>query len=185
MRKLAFMTVLLLASAPALLAQDDAKHVEVGPYFDYLRLNTLNFYGLGGRFAVLPRPQVAVEGEIAHDFERSVTFSTATTFFRSSFRITDGLFGVRVQNSGPVRVFGTMKTGFINFSVSNGSALAGFQNAIGQISDGDTKVALYPGGGLDIGGGAVSFRVEVGDLMYFANGTHHNLRITAGPQFRF
>jgi hypothetical protein len=25
----------------------------------------------------------------------------------------------------------------------------------------------------------------VGDTMYFANGTHNNLRVTFGPQFRF
>jgi hypothetical protein len=33
--------------------------------------------------------------------------------------------------------------------------------------------------------GPVGLRLDVGDEMYFAGGTHHNLRISFGPQIRF
>jgi hypothetical protein len=33
--------------------------------------------------------------------------------------------------------------------------------------------------------GAIGLRADVGDEIYFNNGTHNNLRVTFGPTFRF
>ncbi len=186
MKKIALLIVLAFAMTPLAFAQNNEHAVELGAFFDYFRLNNVdqNFFGVGGRAAVNPHPNVGLEAEMAYDFSRNVPGTT--TLFRSGFRILDGLFGVKLQSNGPVRLFGTIKGGFINFSVSNPNNVArGFTSAIGQVTDGDTKGAFYPGGGIEFGGGTFGLRLEVGDLMYFANGTHNNLKITVGPQFRF
>ena len=181
--------ILLAALTPMLFAQD--KHVEVGAFFNLDRLNnnSTNFYGLGGRLSILPTPHVALEAELAHDFEQGVTNQSGSSlnasFNRSNLRVTDGLFGVKVHNTGPVRIFGTLKTGFVNFAVSNQTVASGFTSALSGISNGDTRFALYPGAGIELGGGWIGLRLEAGDLMYFANGAHNNLRIAVGPQFRF
>jgi hypothetical protein len=44
---------------------------------------------------------------------------------------------------------------------------------------------LYPGGGLEGQIGPVGLRLEAGDEIYFAGGTHHNVRVAFGPFIRF
>jgi hypothetical protein len=193
-RKLAAATILpilLTALTPMLFAQE--KKVEVGALFDLTRINNTsqNYYGVGGLLSFLATPHVALEAEFAHDFEQSFSSGNSSTFNtsfnRSGLRITDGLFGFRLQNTGPVRLFGTFKTGFVNFAVTNpGTGVSsGFSGAIGNISNGDTRFAIYPGGGLEFGRGWLGLRLEAGDLMYFANGARNNLRVAVGPEFRF
>ena len=53
------------------------------------------------------------------------------------------------------------------------------------MNDGDTKFALYPGVGVEGFWGPIGMRVEVGDEIYFADGARNNLKVTAGPVFRF
>lgn len=82
-------------------------------------------------------------------------------------------------------MFGTFKAGLINFSVSNQNATSGFQSAIGDVTTGNTAAAIYPGLGVEGFVGPIGLRAEVGDEIYFRNGTHNNLRVTLGPTFRF
>jgi hypothetical protein len=42
-----------------------------------------------------------------------------------------------------------------------------------------------PGGGVETTLGPVGLRLDVGDEMYFSNGTHHNLKVMFGPYIRF
>jgi len=53
------------------------------------------------------------------------------------------------------------------------------------IKYGNTHGVFYPGVGVEAFAGPVGLRLDVGDEMYFLDGAHNNLRIAAGPQFRF
>jgi hypothetical protein len=47
------------------------------------------------------------------------------------------------------------------------------------------NAALYPAGGVEATLGPLGLRLESGDLIYFNEGGHNNLRITFGPILRF
>lgn len=178
---------------PAMSAQSSEDHVEIGVFADYLRFNAtdpnINFVGLGGRAAFNVHSNIQLEAEMAYDFRRDFTstFSNGftTTLVRTHLRPLTGLFGPKFQTSGPVRAFVTGKVGFVNFSTTNSGALPGFTDSLGGITNGDTKFALYPGGGVEGFLGPIGLRLEVGDEIYFANGAQNNLRVTFGPSFRF
>ena len=179
---------------PALFAQNSEDHVEIGVFADYLRLSQpptpINFVGLGGRVGFNVRSNIQLEAEMSYDFRRDFTstFSNGITtdLVHTHLRPLTGLFGPKFETSGgPVRAFVTGKVGFVNFSTTNSGALPGFTSSLGGITTGDTKVALYPGGGLEAFLGPIGLRLEAGDEIYFANGGHNNLRVTFGPTFRF
>ncbi len=181
----------LLFCSPALMAQD---HVEVGVFADYFNLSrttpNINYVGVGGRVAFNVHPMVQIEGEMAYDFERNftTTFSNGITtqFMRSHVRPLHALFGPKIQtNRGPFRAFGTFKVGFVNFSTSNDNVPNGFVGALGGVTSGDTRPAIYPGAGLEGFWGPFGLRAEVGDEIYFDNGARNNLRVTFGPAIRF
>jgi hypothetical protein len=193
MRKLLLGLVftLLMAVSPALFAQS-TDHVELGAFFDYNRNSDidLNQYGFGGRIGFAVRSNVNLEAEGAYDFRRSFTANIPTaippTTFPANFRTTLGLFGVKLHSSGPVRVFGTVKGGFVNYSIGNPSSVStGFTNTVNNITDGDTHPVFYPGGGVEAFAKWFGVRAEIGDMMWFQNGSHNNLRVTFGPQIRF
>jgi hypothetical protein len=186
-------TFLCVAAAPMLVAQNQYDHGEVGAFVDYFRLGdtnpSKNFVGVGGRVAFNLHPSVQLEAEMAYDFKRSFTQTftngVATEAVTTHFRPLHGLFGPKFQTgSGPFRAFITGKVGFENFSVTNDNATTGFTNSVG-LTTGRTFFAVYPGGGLEVFGGPIGIRAEVGDDIYFNNGGHNNLRVTFGPQFRF
>jgi hypothetical protein len=190
MKRFAFVVVLgLLIAAPAAFAQN---HGEIGAYADYVRLtdaNNANFWGLGGRVGVNVAKHAQLEGEISYDFGKAVTTGSLTSgslsVTRNNLRLLHGLFGFKVGTSGPVRVFVTAKGGFFNTSVSNKSILSGFTGAASSITESNTDGVFYPGGGIEGFLGPIGLRLDVGDLMYFDNGAHNNLRVTFGPQIRF
>jgi hypothetical protein len=188
-----FAIVLLLCAAPAMLAQDHSDHVEVGVFADYFRLSNSspfqNFVGLGARAAVNLHPSVQLEAEMAYDFKRNYTRTftdgISTELVNTSFRTLHGFFGPKFQTgSGPFRIFITGKVGFDNFSISNANATTGFTSAVG-LTNGTTRFAVYPGGGIEAFAGPIGVRAEIGDDIYFLNGAHNNMRLTLGPQFRF
>jgi hypothetical protein len=199
MKRVVLLVVLAVAFAvPGAFAADDGtglNHVEFGAFADYVRLNVLNnanLWGLGGRVAFNAVRSVQFEAEMSYDFERtfvsSTTNTTGTTTVRSNLSLLHGMFGPKIQTGGgPVRLFVTAKGGFLNFrgGAGNNSATGNFTNQIGGITTGDTNGVFYPGGGLELFGGPIGLRFEVGDLMFFDNGAHNNLRVTVGPQFRF
>jgi hypothetical protein len=190
-RPLWIAVILLSASVVPCFAQNGG---EVGLFGEYLRTQTnptVNFAGIGGRLSFNASPLVQLEAEVGYDFKRTYTSASGTgasaTTTSSTVRPLTLLFGPKLQSGGgPVRVFGTVKGGVINFSVSNQSATSGFVSAVGSLpTSSATKFALYPGAGLEAYLGPIGLRLDVGDLMYFGGGTHNDLRITFGPSIRF
>lgn len=174
-------------------AQSSENHVEVGAFADFFRLSAptpqINFVGIGGHVAFNVHRNVQLEAEMAYDFRRNFTSTfyngVTTDFVRTQTRPLTGLFGPKFQTSGPVRFFVTGKVGFVNFNTTNSGALPGFTGSLGAVTNGDTKFALYPGGGMEGFMGPFGLRLEVGDEIYFDNGGRNNFRATFGPVFRF
>lgn len=179
---------MLLAAllSPALLAQG-LNHLEFGAFVNYTRLSAFgdtNFYGTGGRFGINVHPNVQLEAEAAYDFEQNNNNNFTTngvTVFRARTHLVHGLFGPKFQaGTGAVRLFGTLKGGVIN--ISTNTILS---SQLNNFSTDNTNGVLYPGGGVEFFLGPIGIRAEVGDEIYWSNGTHNNLRATLGPQFRF
>jgi hypothetical protein len=149
----------------------------------------MNFVGIGGRGAFNVHKNTQIEAEMSYDFKRNFTstFSNGISaeFVTTRLRTLHALFGPKFQTSGPFRLFGTFKAGLINFSVSDQNALNGFRGALGAVTSGDTKAAIYPGGGVEGFWGPFGVRLEVGDEIYFDDGARSNLKVSVGPQFRF
>jgi hypothetical protein len=197
MKRFAILCALVLSIAafsPAASAQssDDKNHGNLGVYFDFTRVQPadLNLFGVGARLGINVRPHVVLEGEMAYDFERTktqvITVGNLTTTVRSNLRLLHGLFGLKIQSTGPVRVFALLKGGFVNFGVGGPVTAGVINNQINTIVDGDTNGAFYPGGGVEFNAGWLGFRVEAGDEIMFLNGgTTNNFRATIGPQIRF
>jgi hypothetical protein len=181
--------------AMAQTSPNSENHAEVGVFADYFRLSrtdpNINFVGVGGRFGFNVHPNIQLEAEMSYDFRRNftTTFSNGLTtqFVRTELRPLTALFGPKFQagTSGPVRLFATGKVGFVNFSTSDQNAPAGFTSSLGAVTAGDTRFALYPGGGVEGFWGPFGLRLEVGDEIYFDNGARNNLKVTFGPTFRF
>lgn len=197
MKRFAILFALVLSIAalsPAASAQssDDKNHGNLGVYADFTRLQPadLNMLGVGARLGVNLRPHVVLEGEMAYDFERNksqtITTGVVTSTVRSNLRLLHGLFGLKIQSTGPVRVFGLLKGGFVNFGVGGPVTAGVINNQINNIVDGDTDGVFYPGGGVEFNAHWFGFRVEAGDeIMFLNNGTRNNFRATVGPQIRF
>lgn len=178
-------------------------HGELTAFGDYLRFNPVNggrstnFVGIGGRVGFNVHPNVAIEGEMSYDFERNYTsvtgtpgnFGGASTTVVSRVRPISGLFGPKFQigRSSPVRLFVTGKAGFLDLTASNASpSTTSFGNSFSSFGGNTTNFAVYPGGGVEMFFGPFGLRAEAGDEIYWNNGnTFNNLRITAGPSFRF
>lgn len=183
------------AIAPAAQAQssDDKNHGNLGVYLDFTRLSggaDLNMLGVGGRVGFNVQRHIVLEAEMAYDFERNktqtITTGVITTTVRSNLRLLHGLFGPKIQTTGPVRVFGLLKGGFVNFGVGGPVTAGAINNQIGNIVDGDTKAAFYPGAGVEFNVGWLGIRMEAGDeIMFLNNGAQNNFRATIGPQIRF
>jgi opacity protein-like surface antigen len=194
-------TVFLVLAAsllltPALFAQAlSGDHVEVGVFTDYFGLERTkphtNYVGLGARAAFNLRPDWQLEGEMNYDFKRDFTsaFSNGVTtqLVNTRLRNLHALFGPKYNfGSGSFRPFVTGKVGFVNFSVSDQNAAAGFKGALGGVTSGNTRPAFYPGVGVEgFFAGRLGLRLEAGDEVYFDGGTRHNLRVSFGPQLRF
>ena len=193
MKRFIFLLVLSCACALPLMAES-SDHIEVGVFADYLNLSAtsphINFVGVGGRAAFNVHPNVQMEAEMSYDFKRTFTsaFSNgfSTQVVNTNLRPLTGLFGPKFQtSSGRFRAYVTGKLGFVNFSVSDQNAPAGFVGALGGVQTGDTRFAAYPGAGVEGFWGPIGLRLEAGDEIYLDNGTHNNLKVTFGPTFRF
>jgi hypothetical protein len=184
--------------APAALAQstlnndNDKKLGDVGVYFDWTKLQfaKINLHGVGGRVSFNIRPAIALEAEMAYDFQQSVTQSFTssgiTNIFTSQVRLIHGLAGPKIQaTKGPVQFFAVLKGGVMNFGVSGPAAAGTFATQVSTIKDGDTKGVFYPGGGIQFNIGIFGVRVEAGDEIFFDNGPNHNFKLMAGPVLRF
>jgi hypothetical protein len=169
---------------------------EAGIFVDYLDIsqtNTNNF-GVGGRFGYRIRRKVMIEGELAYDYGtnfhealRNITNGNITAIENTSIGVTHGLFGPTLQqDKGRFRPFVTMKGGFVDFRLSASLLpLNTVESAILGIRTSRLNMAIYPGGGVEASLGPVGLRFELGDEIYFNNGSHNNLRFTFGPILRF
>ena len=197
MKRLAILSALVLClglMAPVAFAQsdDNSNHGDFGVYFDYTRLQLakLNMFGVGGRVGFNIQPAIAIEGEMAYDFEQSttqtITSGGITNTFTSNLRLIHGLAGPKIQTTkGPIRIFAVLKGGLLNFGVGGPVTAGSFAKQIGTIRDGDTNGVFYPGGGIEFNAGHIGIRVEAGDEMYWDNGVNHNFKFMGGPQIRF
>ena len=194
MKRIVGILILALAATvmvPALMAQTEERG-EIGVFADYTRLhhfNNANFWGPGAQISFNLGRFVQLEGGMAYDFARNTICCdtvTATNFTNSRLRLLHGLFGPKFQTGvGPVKAFVVLKGGFLNFNVSNRGAGTGFVNSVNAVPNGDTNGVFYPAGGIEFFAHRIGIRAEVGDEMYFDNGANHNLKIQAGPVFRF
>jgi hypothetical protein len=194
MKRLAFLLLLAGCVVPLAQAQDD-EHVEVGVFADYLRLDQTsnNFAGVGARGSFQLYKEIKLEGEMSYDFVQTFTegftdpSTGSVTFSRTNLRTLHGEFGPRV-NIGHHRIqpFVFVKGGFMNFRIDGAPATVGtFISSVSNLRASDVNPVLYPGGGLQAHLGPIGLRLDVGDEIYFNNGSHNNLRIAFGPVFRF
>jgi hypothetical protein len=182
--------VAVMGSVPLAYAQN---HGEVGAFVDYFRLQQTksSFAGFGGRAAFNVTPYVQVEAEMAYDFNRVFTEnftngSGAVTTVRSDIKVLHGLFGPKIENKGPVRVFATVKGGFTNFRFDpRPASFSTFTSSVDNLRNDNVSAALYPGAGVEAFLGPIGLRLDVGDEIIFSNGAHHNWKVTFGPQIRF
>ena len=205
MKNIVFIMVLALGAyvVPGAFAQN---HGEVGVFADFVRLLPIDTNNLvvGGRplcrgqlWPTGVHPNVQLEGEMSYDFARNFTErftlgpagspTGSTGFSRTGIRILHGLFGPKFQTGGEaIRAFGTIKGGFVNFRLDNRPATFGtFTSSVDSLRRNNVNGVVYPAGGVEFYAGPFGIRAEVGDLMYFRDGVHNNLRIAAGPSIRF
>jgi hypothetical protein len=71
------------------------------------------------------------------------------------------------------------------FGVNNGTVVTGLSSSLHNLGDSSTHGALYPGVGTELYVGPVGLRLDVGDLIYWGGGAHHNLSVSFGPQIKF
>jgi hypothetical protein len=197
MKRLAFLLLVagcVLSLTPCAQAQDD-EHVQVGVFADYLRLDqtSTNFAGVGARASFQLYKELKLEGEMAYDFNQTFTegfTDTGTgnvTVERTNLRTLHGEFGPRLNiGHHAIQPFVFVKGGFINFRIDGAPATVGtFISSVSNLRANDVSPVLYPGGGLQGHLGPIGLRLDVGDEIYFNNGSHHNLRVAFGPVFRF
>lgn len=172
------------------------RRVEAGAYLDYLSVSQTNTgnIGLGGRIGIRVHRHVVAEAELAYDY--GVNFhevytdignGSITAIENTSIGVTEGLFGPKIEPShGFLRPFATLKGGFVDFRLSPSLIpYSGVASTVFGIRDSNLNGAIYPGVGLSPSLGPIGLRLEFGDVIYFNEGAHNNLRITFGPLLRF
>jgi hypothetical protein len=181
----------LVSLAPLASAQD---HFQVGAYADYFRISQTdsNMAGLGGRAAFKVFSHVMLEAEMNYDFEQAFTercISAGCTIAvaNSNLKVLHGLVGPKIIGGhGRFRPFLTVKGGVINFRLDPRPASFGtFTSSVDNLRSNNVSGVVYPGAGFETHLGPVGLRLEAGDEIYFAGGTHHNARVTFGPFIRF
>jgi hypothetical protein len=135
---------------------------------------------------------VQIEAEMSYDFNQVFTegFENTSggtiTAVNSNIRILHGLFGPKIQTSGPVRLYATVKGGFTDFRFDPVPASFNtFTSTVSNLRTNNVDAALYPGAGVEAFLGPIGLRLEVGDEIVFVGVAHNNLKVTFGPQIRF
>jgi hypothetical protein len=191
MKRFALLLFLAAGLVPLASAQD---RFQVGAYGDYFRISQTdtNLAGLGGRAAIKVFPHVMFEGEMSYDFEQAFTehcLSTGctVTVANSNLKVLHGLAGPKIIGGhGRLRPFLMVKGGVINFRLDpRPASFSGFVSSVDNLRNNNVSGVLYPGGGIETHLGPFGLRLEAGDEIYFAGGTHHNPRVAIGPFLRF
>jgi hypothetical protein len=196
MKRFLYLIVAFSFLTPVAFAQArGSDHISVGVFGNFLRLSdsSISLGGVGARLSVNVAPRFQLEAESSYNFEQvffsgfsdsNGTVSVSTTHVRS----LDGLFGPKLySNKGPVRLFVTAKGGFTNFNINTSPAVTFNQiaNTFEGLRGSNVFGTFYPGGGAEAFWGPIGVRVDVGDEIFFHNGTHNNLRVSFGPTIRF
>lgn len=133
-----------------------------------------------------------LEAELSYDFNQVFTEGFANTSGgaiitqNSNLKILHGLFGPKIQTSGPVRLFATVKSGFTDFRFNPVSASSStFTSAVNNRRTNNVDAALYPAVGVEAFLCPIGLRAEVGDEIIFGGGAHNNWRVIFGPPIRF
>jgi len=191
MKRVALLLFLAGWLVPPASAQD---HFQVGAFADYFRLSqtNTNMAGLGARVGYKAFSHVMLEGEMSYDFDQAFTdhcvaTGCTVTVANSNIKVLHGLFGPKIiAGHGAIRPFVTLKGGFVNFRLDPRPATFGtFTDSVNNLRANNVSGAIYPGAGLEGHLGPVGLRLEAGDEIYFAGGTHHNVRVAFGPFLRF
>lgn len=172
------------------------RRVEAGLLLDYLSVSQTqtNNFGVGARLGFRVHRNVMAESEFAYDYGvnfdevySDITSGSVSAIERTSIGVTEGLFGPKLQRAdGHFRPFVTLKGGFVDFRLSPSLLpYSGVASTVLGIRDSNLNGAIYPGGGATATLGPLGLRLEFGDLIYFNEGAHNNLRITFGPFVRF
>jgi len=191
MKRLALLLLLSSCLVPLASAQD---HFQAGVYADYFRVSQTdtNLVGLGGRAGFKLMSHVMFEAEMSYDFDQAFTehcLSTGCTITtaNSDLKVLHGLGGFKIIGGHhAIRPFLTLKGGFINFQLNPRPAtFSGFVSSVDNLRANNVSGVVYPGAGVEGHLGPIGLRLEAGDEIYFAGGTHHNARVAFGPFLRF
>ena len=191
MKRLAVLVVLLgVVGTTRASAQD---HFAAGTYADYFRLaqTDSNFTGVGARAGFALSPHLMIEAEMSYDFNQTFTenFSNGATIAqqRSNLRLLHGLIGPKVAlGHANFHPFVTIKGGGMDAMFDTAPATVGtFLSSVANLRSKNVMGVLYPGGGVEGHVGPLGLRLDVGDEIYFYNGSHNNLRVAFGPYIRF
>ncbi len=190
MKRILFIGLLMAFIVPIASAQNDGAF---GVYGSYLRLSQTgtNMAGLGGRLSINVAPPVQLEAEMTYDFQQSFveTFTSGTGIVStapSNVQVLEGLFGPKLQTPGPIKLFVTVKGGFMHFNMGREPETFGsFTSDVSNLRNNNVSALVYPGGGVEGRIGPLGLRLDVGDDIYFASGAHHNFTISFGPVIYF
>jgi len=175
MRRVFLCLIVGLFATPFALAQASGDHVEAGVFVDYFRLNPpdSNYAGLGARLGFNVRRNIQLEAEMNYDFNRVFTedFNSggSITTTQSNLRILHGLIGPKFQTgSGAVRLFATVKGGFVNFRFDpRPASFSTFTSSVEGLRDDNINGVVYPGAGAEAFFGPIGLRLDVGDEIFF------------------
>lgn len=194
------LSLILLAScfAPSAFAQyhEEGDQVQFGVFGDYFRWHQggdVNLAGIGARLSLNMTPIIELEAQGAYDFSQGFSegFSSSpngsVSLTTSNLRLLHGELGPKLEtNRGPVRLFVTAKGGAMAFRFDPRPVTFGtFTSSVESLRGSSAVPTFYPGGGVEAFLGPIGLRLDVGDTMYFSDGTHHNLTVQFGPSIRF
>ena len=170
---------------------------EVGLFAQVLKLSQTSTGGAGGRVSFVIRPGVQLDIEGARDFKSqtfNAQFQTSGGSVVSERMTTSGyefLVGPQFQIGKHVPIFASIRAGAFRFHSYLPDVSLGVPNNVfpGVPLNGFTPIgtsaALYPSAGIELGRDRSGLRIDIGDEILFSSNNRNNLKIEAGPIFRF
>jgi hypothetical protein len=170
-----------------------AQHGEIGFYGDFLRFPPGNLGGVGIKGLLALSRHVALEAEGSYYFNRTFNETVldptmgTTGVIKGHMHASNFLGGLSFSKpSARIRPFITMKLGWLTINPTGlPSPLTSTSAILNQIRTSHGNFAIFPAAGVEAYSGKWGFRLDVGDEIYFLNGSNSNLRITFGPNYKF
>lgn len=185
-----FFVCFFLASVPG-----RAQHLEIGGFASYGDFDVPRFpstaVGVGGRLDINLNSYIVLEGEGSYDFKHprvEIVVTGTNTADINTLRLgaVHGNGGIKFQLKGGSYFF-FVKGGVLEFQpeVRTTTLLGALARNAPSTGTNFSEGVFYPGAGIGFHAGPLGIRVDGGDEIFWDHGTHHNLRITFGPTFRF